>query len=250
MSIHALKWAWSQNCPNPTAKLVLLAFADHANADGECYPTMARVAELAGVAARTVHDHVKALEDAGLLQRTGRRKAGGQFRGWNYLLPVEDPPTPGGSPPPVVTDRQRQEDVPASGSPPQLPVAADCRSRTVSEPPEEPPIFETDFWSPYPTRSGKKVGKKQAAAQWAKLSVGDRRLAVAAVGHYAAAADDPDVFCPVKDPWRWLRDRLFDDWQTPAVATNAPPEQQPCPECGVTLGWAGHPQCGVRVDHG
>jgi len=78
------------------------------------------------------------------------------------------------------------------------------------------PDFPSDFWERYPKRDGKRVGRKQARAQWEKLSADDRHLAVVAVGNYAAAAADPQVFCPVKDPWRWLRDRLFDDWQEPA----------------------------------
>ena len=78
------------------------------------------------------------------------------------------------------------------------------------------PDFQSEFWERYPKRDGKRVGRKQAKAQWDKLPAEDRRLAVIAVGHYADAADDPQIFCPIKDPWRWLRDRFFDDWQEPA----------------------------------
>lgn len=87
------------------------------------------------------------------------------------------------------------------------------------------PDFNDDFWERYPKRDGKRIGKKQAKQQWSKLKPDDRRLAVTAVENYAAAAEDPKVFCPVKDPWRWLRDRLFDDWQEPAQpSANGPPQ--------------------------
>lgn len=86
MSVHASKWAWSQECPTPTAKLVLMALADHANADGECYPTMKRVAELADCSTRTVSRAIQALEDAGLVRRVERRMQGGEYRGWLYQL--------------------------------------------------------------------------------------------------------------------------------------------------------------------
>jgi hypothetical protein len=84
----------------------------------------------------------------------------------------------------------------------------------------DPTDFKKDFWDRYPKRNGKRLGQKQAKDQWAKLTVEDRQRAVVAVGHYAAAADDPDVFCPIKDPWRWLQQRLFDDWQEPAVPSS------------------------------
>lgn len=86
MSIHALKWAWGQQCPNPTAKLVLMALADHANAEGECYPTMKRVAEMASCSPRTVSRHIQLLEDEGLVSRVERRIYGGEFRGFLYQL--------------------------------------------------------------------------------------------------------------------------------------------------------------------
>jgi DNA-binding MarR family transcriptional regulator len=86
MSVHASKWAWSQDCPNAAAKLVLMAFADHANADGECWPTMKRVAELAGISTRMVQRHVETLEQAGLLVRQHRRSDRGEFRGYHYQL--------------------------------------------------------------------------------------------------------------------------------------------------------------------
>ncbi len=130
MSVHAAKWAWSQDCPSPTAKLVLMALADHANADGECWPTMKTVAELAGVSQRSVHNHVKALETAGLVERVERRMHGGQFRGWTFRLAMST----SGSQLPVEGDCQRQSEVVASGSRLPLPVAASFRSRTVSEP--------------------------------------------------------------------------------------------------------------------
>lgn len=147
MSIHALKWAWSQQCPNPTAKLVLVALADHANADGECWPTMKSVAALAGVSTRTVHDHIKALEGAGLVERGERRMHGGQFRGWTFHLPIAS-----GSTPPVEDGRQRQEAAGSSGSELPVPLAADCRSGTVIEPPLNrqggPPVDRPKTWDP------------------------------------------------------------------------------------------------------
>jgi hypothetical protein len=71
------------------------------------------------------------------------------------------------------------------------------------------------FWGVYPPRHGKKVDKRKAHDQWLRLKPPDRERAMVAVRHYAAA----DVLA--KDAHRWLRDRCFDDWQTPAVSAAA-----------------------------
>jgi DNA-binding transcriptional ArsR family regulator len=86
VSIEALNWAWKQPCPNPTSKLVLMALADHANADGECWPAMKRIAELCGITPRQVSTHITALEAAGYVTKGARRRRDGQLRGWDYLV--------------------------------------------------------------------------------------------------------------------------------------------------------------------
>lgn len=89
MSIHAAKWAWAQRVGHPTRKLVLVALADHANADGECWPSMRLVAEFAECSGRTVQRHIDALEDEGFIKRVSRRTRGdGRFSSWNYRLPI------------------------------------------------------------------------------------------------------------------------------------------------------------------
>ena len=82
--------------------------------------------------------------------------------------------------------------------------------------PEESPScgvaaeFE-QFWLRYPARDGKKLDKAKALEQWKKLRPPDRRLAEIGVENYADSGQRP------KDAFRWLRDRSFMDWQTPAV---------------------------------
>jgi len=85
-----------------------------------------------------------------------------------------------------------------------------------------PPINLDDFdefWSAYPQRNGKRVGRKQAEAQWRRLSAPQRRAALVGVAHYAAHCARTDQFA--KDAHRWLRDCAFDDWQQPPAP--APP---------------------------
>ena len=107
MSIAALNWAWSQECPTPTSKLVLLALADKANDDGECWPGMSTVAEMAGVSVRQVSTHLARLEDEGLLVRRRKRNARGWLGSYTFHLNV-----PTGSTLPV----ESQEKQAATGS--------------------------------------------------------------------------------------------------------------------------------------
>lgn len=115
MSLEALTWAWRQDVPTPSTKLVLLALADHTNPDGYCWPSMIRIAAMSGISQRQVSSNITKLVELGLVVKADRRRNGGQYRGWTYYLTSGSPlPVASGSEVPVT-----------SGSP--LPV------RTVSE---------------------------------------------------------------------------------------------------------------------
>lgn len=79
----------------------------------------------------------------------------------------------------------------------------------------KPNDFETLFWPNYPARNGRKREKPKARKEWAKLSKADREKASKATPTYAAE-EDPKY---VKDAFRWLRDRSFEDWLEPAEPT-------------------------------
>lgn len=103
MSIEALKWAWEQDCPNPTAKLVLMALADHSNSDGECWPSMKRIAEISGISARQVSTHIADLARLGLVTKADRRRRDGQYRGWDYVVNFQRKSATSGSVLPVTS---------------------------------------------------------------------------------------------------------------------------------------------------
>jgi predicted transcriptional regulator len=126
MSLDALKWAWEQDCPNATAKLVLMALADHANSDGECWPSMKRVAKLTGISSRQVSTHIVTLESLGYVTKGNRRRHEGQLRGWEYRVNLHAEAT-SGSTLPV-----------ASGSPAHLPAEVGFRSEPSENRKEEP----------------------------------------------------------------------------------------------------------------
>lgn len=144
MSIAALNWAWSQDCPNASSKLVLLALADKANEDGECWPGMGTVADMAGVSVRQVSTHLARLEEVGLLSRRRRRSGIGRLGSYVYYLkvtsgstlPVDQQKSTSGSAPPVEADRQLRPSVVATGSPASSPPEAHFRT----EPKENPKV--------------------------------------------------------------------------------------------------------------
>ncbi len=108
------------------------------------------------------------------------------------------------------------------GEPSTLPLTLSLTSGATSAPPGGMPPGNggfDHFWNLYPSRNGRKREKAKAISQWKRLSASDRQRAIQAAPTYAAE----EKF--IKDAFRWLRDRSFEDWLTPqepersAVAT-------------------------------
>ena len=60
-------------------KLVLLALADHANDDGECYPSLRKIEAKTGLSKQGLINAIKRLMDLGLIEKQFRtRQDGGQ----------------------------------------------------------------------------------------------------------------------------------------------------------------------------
>jgi hypothetical protein len=85
MSLTAMIWAFNQDV-TPTEKLVLLSIAEHANADGICWPGMAKIAEKTGLVRRTVIRAVEALDAAGIIGVERRRTGAGRQTSNLYRL--------------------------------------------------------------------------------------------------------------------------------------------------------------------
>jgi len=102
-----MNWAWEQPVAKSTNKLVLLALADHANADGECWPSMKRIAERSDISPRQVSRAINELVELGLVEKASRRRHGGQYRGWDYRVIVQRTPASSGRPLPVTSGHGR-----------------------------------------------------------------------------------------------------------------------------------------------
>ena len=72
MSINFMTLAWKTTMPSGR-KLVLLALCDHANQQGECYPSVEAIARKCSMGQRTVQQHMGDLEAAGIVVRHFRQ---------------------------------------------------------------------------------------------------------------------------------------------------------------------------------
>jgi len=72
MSISFMALAWKADIPSGR-KLVLLALCDHANGQGECYPSVEAIARKCSMGQRTVQQHIGELENAGIVMRRFRK---------------------------------------------------------------------------------------------------------------------------------------------------------------------------------
>ncbi|HWJ69153.1 MAG TPA: helix-turn-helix domain-containing protein [Sphingobium sp.] len=94
MSLRALTWAMEHaGCPNSSAKLVLLAFANFANEQDHAYPTTGTIARLTKLDPKTVRAAIDGLEALRLLIDTGHR-VGRTRQVKVYQLATQTPPIP------------------------------------------------------------------------------------------------------------------------------------------------------------
>lgn len=84
-----VKWAWEASISNSSEKFVLVALAQHANREGTCYPSVARIMRRTALGERCVQSKLKSLEMRGLLRRTTRAGTSTLY----YLTPVTDVPS-------------------------------------------------------------------------------------------------------------------------------------------------------------
>lgn len=170
-------------------KFVAYALADYADENGSCWPSVAMLAEYTGQSARSVRDHLDALERDGFLIRKRTRNSAGQLGQYRYKI------------------NQRQISPAAnlaSGEKPQKPVAKSAAHNHqtdtyVSLEPSDKPnrrkksyskCFET-FWAEYPEHG---VGSKAKAFEtWKLMDQTERQAAMASLPVYRLALEQPNA---------------------------------------------------------
>lgn len=131
MSIKVMSAIFESDLP-PSKRLVMLALADHANDEGICYPSIARLCLRTGMKERTVQTHIRELEAGGHLSREMNKGRGGSnlyhLTPAKSAPPQELPPAENNTPPP-----QKTAQTPAKSAPKP--------SLNHNEPSEEPLLF-------------------------------------------------------------------------------------------------------------
>lgn len=83
--------AMRQNGLKPPTKIVLYWLADHHNeTTKECFPRIARLAELCEMSRRSVEGHISTLEEMGLIERVNRYREQGGKTSNGYILLLDE----------------------------------------------------------------------------------------------------------------------------------------------------------------
>jgi predicted ArsR family transcriptional regulator len=85
MSNGAQTWAWKQQCSS-SAKMVLLALADHSDDDGICWPGRKGIAKKVGITPRNVTRHLATLIRLGIIRSIERTRPDGSRTSNQYYL--------------------------------------------------------------------------------------------------------------------------------------------------------------------
>ena len=134
MSHAATNWAIQQRGLKPATKIVLWHLCDRHNPDFGCFPTQVRLAEDAEMSISSLNDHLKKLEELGLIQRiqcqdhrTKRRQATRYILGFEMAGPQE--------PSPEIGDGQQGTDWENDAEPcPEFGDGANCEFGAVPSP--------------------------------------------------------------------------------------------------------------------
>ena len=128
MSIKVMSRIWEAGPEKQAERFILLALADYANDDGECWPSIAGISRKTCVSERGVQTIIRRLEGAGWLSiETGKGRKNCNI----YTIKTPQELHPAGAAPPQMDAETPQMDVinPAG--------AAHEQSRTINEPPYE-----------------------------------------------------------------------------------------------------------------
>ena len=152
MSVQCISMAFAFEAPSPTTKLVLLALANYADENAQCFPPVKRIVAETGLSDRAVRNAIQLLISVRAIEKaTRRRKNGTQTSDLFTLFPdggeTQTAPRAGGrrcrsvqAAPDAVCDADRLHDVPVQTAP--------RATLTTFEPSLEPSLAVVDARAP------------------------------------------------------------------------------------------------------
>lgn len=246
MSVEAITWAMKQRVGNGTAKLLLIALANHADHEGICWPSQASLAAVCEVSVRSVREYLLRLEMVGLIAREERRRGDGT-RASDLIRLCIDMAAMQAAIPAASAEKPRRNNQaanPAAGLSSgkiRHHQAADSAGPVRDKPLLEPIISEPslskarerapvpdgfqEIWISWPRRDRSSKPKTQTIWRDACRRHGAAPVAGAIAAYLASpdAAKEAGAYVPAME--RWLRDKL-DAWLEIAAAA-PPPDYDP-----------------------
>jgi len=221
MSLEARNWARRIGGLSIAAKAVLMALADHADAEGKAWPKLKTLAEITSMTERHVRRQIGVLEGRGLVTREDRfRKDGGQTSNV-YRLAIERP-TPSGPPPKDPPSRVRRTMPSDQGTPPE-PSSSDKEECADTDVPNARAAFDQVF-DAWKAVSPARLSRPRAWPLWRRFAqrLSPSRLLAAALRYLR---EDPDVkrYGSPQGLAKWLADEKFEAWM-PAVSRSVCPK--------------------------
>ncbi len=146
MAINAIEWAFEQNVSVPSAKLVLLSLADHANVTGYCWPSIARLSKRTGLSRATIFRSIETLTGLGLVAQAYEQ---GKVNKYNLILPVSScDQSHGDTSIMVIPDPSQIETTPVSSCDQTSLMVRPEPSLTIKEPPSKRARAISADWKP------------------------------------------------------------------------------------------------------
>ena len=225
---------------SPTARTLYGILQRHGTTPDRCFPGYERLGTLLGRSPRSMARIVAELVDSGWLVKS-RRRISGVHTSNAYTLKWR-PDAQICDPPPRTDARHHDASVRAT-------TAHECahNEKVFSESQSnetqalalhadaarsDAPTFDA-FWEAYPRRNGRRVGRAQAEAQWKRLKPADRVDALRGAINYAVDCDAGMQIA--KDAFRWLRDKLWHDYQEATRPTARARAKDPMRRGGPSL---------------
>ena len=223
MTLKAMTWVWDNSPYTLGSRLVHLALADVANDayDNELWMVAQVIADKCALSKRQVLRILAKMVEDGYLELL--EQGGGRGKSSRYRLILKrcqdvTVSSEKGCQDVTVSDVKGDiRDIKKVTSVTSTPITNErrtqgARTRAIEDSVGVGSMVGFDhFWEAYPKRNGRKLGRGLCEKRWVKMSLNDKRAAYRGAVNYAKDCDGGLTIA--KDPDRWLRDGLWEDWQ-------------------------------------